>query len=125
MLAKTGGVNAASSSGGAEGALPRWNTRKAVRPGAFLTNRFEASEEEDAVIKDLRGMEEEEAMNAEIMAAAEAEPDPVLTHFGAEDLTKVELLTIKATVPAIVKAVQKQLSASVDCHKLDKSILES
>ncbi|CAJ1069587.1 uncharacterized protein LOC126404350 [Xyrichtys novacula] len=88
------------------------------------SNRFEASEEEGAAIKGLRG-EEKEAMQAKIMAAIESESNSVLASFGAEDLAKIMLITIKAAVPAMVKVVQKQLSASVDCYRLDRNILES
>ncbi|XP_049923490.1 uncharacterized protein LOC126404350 [Epinephelus moara] len=115
----------AGHSGGAEGTPPRWKKPKAVKHGAFLFNRYETSEEEEAVIKGMRGEEEDEAMHANIVAAIEAESDSVLANFGTEDLAKVVLITIKAAVPAIVKAVQKQLSASVDCYKLDKCKLES
>lgn len=111
--------------GEAERSLPRWKKPTVGKPGAFLSNRYETSEEEEVVIKSMRGEEEDEAMHADIMTAIEAETDSVLANFGTEDLTKVVLITIKAAVPAIVKAVQKQLSASMDRHKLDKSILES
>ncbi|KAL7375110.1 hypothetical protein ABVT39_012098 [Epinephelus coioides] len=108
----------AGHSGGAEGTPPRWKKPKAVKHGAFLFNRYETSEEEEAVIKGMRDEEEDEAMHADVVAAIEAESDSVLANFGTEDLAKVVLITIKAAVPAIVKAVQKQLSASVDCSSL-------
>ncbi|KAL7385950.1 hypothetical protein ABVT39_002325 [Epinephelus coioides] len=117
--------SSAGHSGGAEGTPPRWKKPKAVKHGAFLSNRYDTSEEEEVVIKGMRGAEEDEAMHTDIVAAIEAESDSVLANFGTEDLAKVVLITIKATVTAIVRAVQKQLSASVDCYKLDKCILES
>lgn len=64
-------------------------------------------------------------MHMDIMAAVEAETDSILADFGTEDLTKIVLITIKAAVPAIVRAVQKQLMASADSYKLKKNILES
>lgn len=89
----------------------------------FLYNRYETSE--DAVIRGMRGESQEEAMHTDIMAAVEAETDSILADFGTEDITKIMLITIKAAVPAIVRAVQKQLMASVDSNKLDKNIMES
>ena len=96
-----------------------------MKAGSFLSNRLETSEEQEAVIKSMRGEEEDEAMHVEIMAAIENESGSIMASFGTEELSKIVLFTIKAAVPAIVKAVQKQLSATVDCHKLDKTILES
>lgn len=58
------------------------------------------------------------------MTAVEAETDSVLADFGTEDLNKIVLITIKAAVLAIVRAVQKQLTASVDSNKRYKNILE-
>ncbi len=108
--------------GGSERSLPRWKEPMTAKCGLFLptTNRFETSEEEEVLIKSMRGEEEDEAMHAAIVAAIEAESGSILTNFGTEDLAKVVLITIKAAVPAIVKAVQKQLSASVDSYRLDK-----
>lgn len=103
---------------------PKWRRPKAPRPGVFLS-KYETSEEEDAMIRGMRGESQEETMHMDIMAAVEAETDSILSDFGTEDLTKIVLITIKAAVPAIVRAVQEQLMASADSFKLDKNILES
>ncbi|KAL7402199.1 hypothetical protein ABVT39_011223 [Epinephelus coioides] len=63
-------------------------------------------------------------MHADIMAAVEAETGSILAKFGTEDLAKIVLITIKAAVPAIVKAVQKQLDLSVGKMKVNNNILE-
>ncbi len=96
------------------------------RPQAFLSNRYETSEEDEAIIKSMRGESQGEALHADIMAAVEAETDTILADFGTKDLTQIGLITIKATVPSTVKALQKQLLATVDNCKFDKkNILES
>ncbi|KAL7391788.1 hypothetical protein ABVT39_014910 [Epinephelus coioides] len=63
-------------------------------------------------------------MHADIMAAVEAKTGSILAKFGTEDLAKIVLITIKAAVPAIVKAVQKQLDLSVGKMKVNNNILE-
>lgn len=77
--------SSAGQSGGAEGTPSGWKKPKDVKDGAFLSNRYETSEEKEAVIKCMRG--EEEAMHADIAAATEAESDSVLA--------EVMLITIK------------------------------
>ncbi|KAL7375153.1 hypothetical protein ABVT39_012820 [Epinephelus coioides] len=67
---------------------------RAQQPGARTKDRtvqvrYETSEEEEVVIKGMRGEEEDEAMHPDIVAATEAESDSVLANFGTEDLAKV------------------------------------
>ena len=116
--------SSARSSAGYDG-TPGGRGPKASRPGAFLSNRYETSEEDDVMIRSMRGESQEETLHSDIMAAVDAETDSILADFGTEDLTKIVLITIKAAVPAIVKAVQKQLLASVDTTRINKNILQS
>ncbi|KAK7929840.1 hypothetical protein WMY93_006235 [Mugilogobius chulae] len=89
-------------------------TRMTTRSGAYFSNRYDMNDEDEALLKRMQGEDQEEALHADIKAAVEAETEAVLADFGTEDLTKIVLITIKAAVPAIVKAVQKQLLASND-----------
>ncbi|KAK7909612.1 hypothetical protein WMY93_014296 [Mugilogobius chulae] len=113
-----------AASGGAQDS-PKGARPKTQRPGTFLSNRFATSDAEDAVIRNMRGESQEEVLHTDIMAAVEAETDTILSDFGTEELTKIVLITIKAAVPAIVKAVQKQLLSTVDSNRLNRNILES
>ncbi|KAK7879125.1 hypothetical protein WMY93_034095 [Mugilogobius chulae] len=87
-------------------------TRMTTRSGAYFSNRYDMNDEDEALLNACK-------------AAVEAETEAVLADFGTEDLTKIVLITIKAAVPAIVKAVQKQLLASNDSSRAHRNILLS
>ena len=83
------------------------------------------SEDSEVFIKTSRGEGKDDELYADIRAAVEAESEAIETDFWAESITKVVLITIKAAVPAIVQAVQKQLASAMGSHTVNKNILQS